>query len=526
MKTITGRVHQPLEIEAVWWLIILALAPFMVFVNTTGITAIEELIGRAIRIPSSGLATVVNITSIATAPLILFSGHLAVRKHQKPIYLVGVLLFLIGSVGSALANGDAILLIFRTIQGVGAGPVTALSLGLVVHRLGETRRGLAIGVWGSGVGLGLAAGPLFGAWLAGTGEDGWRLFFWMLAAIATILFVLTVVGLPDNETRLQEHDPLDFRGAVLSTLGVVGIVIGVTYGGTWGWTSWPVLTSLCGGVLVLAVFIIMQNYTKFPILRLSPFRRPAYTLVAIITVINLIVVIGTFVYVGLQLQVNLNTGSVQEGIKYLPFSIMPLLFSPLFGRLVDRYGPRPLLVLLELLALGGLLWFAFAVPQSKPSYSFLLPALVALGMATAVGASATSTSLVGTRPQREAGEASALNGTLVQIGAAIGAGVVVAAFTSGYPTQLVDSVLGLHLTSSITHSILAALASHRPPTGVPVPILDKVGHATHVAFATALQPVLLALAALSALALFLSVWVNFPPSRRLVATNISGSEGT
>lgn len=521
VNTVRNTVHEGSGIQAVGWLVILALAPFVIFVNTTGITAIEELIGKGIRIAPSGLATVVNVTSIATAPLILFSGHLAVRMRQKPIYLAGILIFVLGSVGSALANGDTVLLIFRAIQGIGAGPVTALSLGLVVHRLGETRRGVAIGVWGSGVGLGLAAGPLLGAWLAGTGGDGWRLFFWMLAGFAAILFVVTVFGLPDNDKRPSEHLPLDMVGAVLSTLGVVGIVIGVTYGGTWGWTSWPVLVSLCGGVAVMVIFIVTQNYTRFPIIQIAPFRRPAYTLVGIITIINLIVVIGTFVYVGLQLQVNLHTASVEEGIKYLPFSVVTLLLSPLFGRAVDRYGARPLLVILQLFVIGGFLWFVFAVPQSNPSYGLLVPALLALGIATAMGSPATSTSLVGTRPHGEAGEASAVNGTLVQIGAAIGAGIVVAAFSSGYPTQLVASVLALHLTPATTHSVLGALAIQHAPTGVPATVLVKVGQATHVAFAAALKPVLLSLAALSALALICSLWVKFPVSAKSTVVGVT-----
>ena len=492
------------------WLGLLALAPFLVFVNTTGVTAIEELIGRGLSIPATGLVTVVDITSIATAPLILFSGHLADRYRQKPIYLAGIVLFVVGSLGSCVASGNLMLLIFRAIQGVGAGPVTALSLGLIVHRLGEDRRGLAIGTWGSGVGFGLAAGPLLGAWLAGVGSSGWRIFFGLLAAGGAVLFAVTLVALPDGDARTPTRDPIDVVGVIVSTLGVVGVVVGVTYGGSWGWTSWPVLVSLCGGVVALVIFAVSQGRTRFPVLHLEPFRRPAYPMVGVITVINLIVVIGTFVYVGLQLQVNLHNGSVAEGVRYLPFSALPLVLSPFFGRVVDRYGPRVVLVLLELLALGGLLWFAYAIPEASTEYGLLLPGLVALGLATAAGGPSTSTSLVGTRSRAEVGEASALNGTLVQIGAAIGSGVVVAAFTNGYPSHLVTSILNLHLSVATTHAVLGAIAAGHAPGGLAPQVAAGVGGATHHAFALALRPVLVALAALSAVACLLSLGVTFP----------------
>lgn len=506
--------------RVILWLVLLALAPSLVFANTTGITAIEELIGKGLSIPASGLSTVVDITSIATAPLILFSGHLADRVRQKPIYLIGIALFALGSVGSALAPNDVTLLVFRAIQGIGAGPVTALSLGLIVHRLGEDRRGVAIGVWGSGVGLGLAGGPLLGAWFAGVGSSGWQIFFWLLAVGAIALFAATFLGLPDVEGQSSAGHPIDTLGVVLSTVGVVGIVVGVTYGGTWGWTSLRILLSLCGGVVLLVIFAITQSRTRYPVLHISPFRVPAYSLVAIITVINLTVVIGMFVSIGLQLQVNLNSGSLTEGLRYLPFSALTLFLSPLFGRLVDRYGARPVLVGLELLAAAGLLWFAFAVPSSGPSYAWLVPGLLALGLSTAAGSPSTSTSLVGTRSRAEVGEASALNGTLVQIGAAIGAGVVVAVFASGYPTHLVEAIQALSLPPATAHAVLGAVASGHMPSGVSPQILMQVGGASHHAFAVALRPILLILAGLSAVACLMSFGVRFPtPAGSSVSPN-------
>lgn len=493
-------------------LALLALAPFVIFVNTTGITAIEQLIGQRLSISSAGLTTVLDITSLTTASLILVTGRLADRLGRKTIYLVGIALFVVGSIGSAAATSDGMLLAFRALQGIGAGPVTALSLGLIAHRLGHERRGLAIGAWGSGVGLGLAAGPLLGAWLAGAGVDGWRWFFVLLAAVAAVILAGTwaVVDEPERTTSDGRSMRLDWPGTVLSVAGVVGVILGVTYGGTWGWGSAPILVNLIGGTAVLVLFVAWQARSRQPLLRLAPFRLPAYDLAAAVTVINLIIVIGVFVYVGLQLQVNLNVGSVAEGVRYLPFSALTLFLSPLFGRVVDRYGQRVLLLPLEIISVGGLLWFALAVPGSSPSYGWLLPGMIALGLATAAGGPSTSTALVATRPRKEAGEASGVNATLVQIGAAIGSGIVVATFASGFGTHLVADVLGLGLPKPAALGALKALGAHQLPSGLSGAQLARVFGATHDAFAQALKPVLFVLAGLAAVAAVLSLGIRFP----------------
>lgn len=479
-------------------LLVLALAPFVVFVNVTGITAIEELIGKGLNVTGSSLTTFVNVTSIATAPLILFSGHLADRFRRKPIYLWGALLFALGSLGTAVAQNVGEAIVARAIQGLGAGAVTALSLGLIAHRLGESRRGLAIGVWGSGVGLGLALGPIVGAGIAGSTSLSWRYFFGLLVVITLLIMLFTYLGVPDDETVGGSGTRLDGFGSLLAGLGIVGIVLGVTYGGSWGWTNAKILLALVGGVVVLLLFGIYEFRRPGGVIRVSAFAVPSYSLAGFVTIVNLIVVIAVFVYVGLQLQVNLHVTSLREGVYYLPFSALVLVLSPIFGRVVDRFGPRPVLICVELAATVGLLYLALVVPQSNGSYGLLVPGLVLLGLAAAGGAPATSTTLVATRPRSEVGEASAVNGTLVQIGSAIGAGVAVAIFSSHFPGALVAAVVGLHLGSA-THSTLSAVASGQL-SHLPIPILLRVVSALHSAFSAALKPLLITLAVLSFLA--------------------------
>lgn len=483
-------------------LIILALAPFVVFLNVTGITAMEELIGKGLALTPSQLTTVVQAAAIASAPLILFSGHIADKYGRKRIYLAGAAVFALGSLGSGFAPDFSVMVIFRIIQGLGAGAVTALSLGLIAHQLGEHRRGLAIGVWGSGVGLGLAVGPIAGAWIAGAGGASWRYFFYLQVVLAIFLIAGASWRLaPVDNLRTSESSGirLDLVGAILSAVAIVGLAIGVTYGGSWGWFSPTILVSLLGGILVLIAFGIYAAKVPGGILRMSAFSVTSYSITSLITVINLVVIIATFVYVGLQLQVNLHITSLKEGLLFLPFSALVLLLSPLFGRLVDRIGMRPVLIGVEVSATLGLLYLAIIVPTANGSYPVLLPGMVLIGLAAAAGAPATSTTLVATRPRSEAGEASALNGTLVQIGSGIGAGVMVAVFLSRFPAHLVAGIIGLHLDPVLTHHIISGIVTHHPYPVSPE-IGGKLATVSHEAFSLSLRPIIYVLAALSVIA--------------------------
>jgi MFS family permease len=490
---------------------LLALAPFAVFANVSAVTAIEEAIGTRLRIGGSDLTLIVNITSITTAPLVLLGGHLGDRYGRKRAYLVGSLLFALASFGCALAGSFGVLVVARAAQGLGAGILTALSLSLIATLLGPQRRGLAIGAWGSGVGLGLAAGPLLGAAL-GSGS-GWRWLFVVIGGATLVLWIGTLAVADEVKPVREGHWSFDLPGAVSSTAAVAAISVAFTYGASWGWSSGRTLGLLIGGVALVGVFALAEQRATLPLVRISAFAVPSYSAVAVITLINLVVVIGMFVFTGLELVVNLHKTSVDEGLLYLPFSAMVLALSWAFGRALDRLGPRVLLVAVEAMAAAGLFYLAATIVTAGPTYAAVLPGLVLAGLAAAAGGPSTASTLVHGQPPARVSEGASINGTLVQLGAALGAGIVAGVFGARYPHNLVAQVKALGLTPAQTGQALGALAHKLPPSGLAPAQLVRVLGATHVAFGDTLQGVLIALGVISVVALALSLRVRYDEIR-------------
>jgi MFS family permease len=490
---------------------VLALAPFAVFANVTAVTAIEVPIGAHLHSSASELTLIVNITSIATAPLILLSGHLGDRYGRKRLYLIGSLIFALASFLCAAAGTSGLLVVARGFQGIGAGILTALSLSLIATLLGPKRRGLAIGAWSSGVGLGLAVGPLLGAALTGGGS--WRWVFVVIGAATLVVWVGSLVLISEVKPALPANWSFDFPGAVTSVAGVAAISVGATYASEWGWSSARTIVLLLAGVALFAAFALVERRAAVPLVRINAFAVPSYSVVAAITLINLVVVIGMFVFTGLSLSVNLGKSGVTDGLMFLPFSALLLVLSPMFGRLLDRVGPRPMLVGVEIAGAVGLFYLASVVVTDTPSYGALVPGLVLVGLSAAAGGPTTASTLVHGQPSTRIAEGASINGTLVQLGSAIGSGIVVGAFAANYPKHLVSQVTSLGLGPAQTGGALGALAHHAAPTGLAPAQLERVIGATHLAFGHTLQGVLIGLGVLSLIALVISFRVRLDEIR-------------
>jgi MFS family permease len=483
---------------------ILALAPFAVFANTTAVTAIEVPIGAHLHSSPSALTLIVNIASITTAPLILLSGHLGDRYGRRRIYLIGSLIFALASFLCAAAGTTWLLVLARGFQGIGAGILTATLLG-------PERRGLAIGAWSSGVGLGLATGPLLGAAL--TGGAGWRWVFVVIGVATLVVWVGSLLSAGEVRPVRDANWSFDIAGAVTSIAGVAAISVGATYASTWGWSSARTIILLVVGVALFGLFAVAERRAAVPLVRINAFSVPSYSVVAAITLINLVVVIGMFVFTGLSLAVNLGKSGVTDGLMFLPFSALLLLLSAAFGRLLDRVGPRPMLIGVEIAGAAGLFYLAATVVTANPTYGALIPGLVLVGLSAAAGGPTTASTLVHGQPATRIAEGASINGTLVQLGSAIGSGIVAGAFGASYGHHLVSQVASLGLGPARTGAVLGALAHHQPPAGLPPADVGRVIGATHLAFGHTLQGVLIGLGVLSLIALVISFRVRLDEMR-------------
>lgn len=414
-------------------LAVLASTVFLVFYNTTVATSLEKPVAASLSLGAGGIALFTDITALLAGPLILLAGHLGRRLRGRTALAGGIALLAVGSAGTALSGGLAEGVVFRALQGAGSAFIIVITLALGSRALGPGRRGLAIALWTTGVSSGLAVGPIAGYAAAAAGGDSWRWAFGGLALAAAAALAACLLWAPRDEpgTR-REPGRVDWAGAVLSVLALAGIVTGITEGSDWGWGDGKTVGCLAGGVVLLAGFGWLESRVSGGILDLSPFRRRSFSLASAVVVLQLTWTIGAYVYVGLVLGPGLHAGTLQTGFLYLPMTGVPIVLVPLVGRIVDRAGFRPLLIVSGLCAIAGLAECQLVMESGGAGYGAIVPGLVLLGVAASFAAPVQSAAVLEGVPAELAEQGSAINSAGVQIGSAIGAGLVLSVFTSRF----------------------------------------------------------------------------------------------
>src|SRR5580658_7572146 len=235
---------------AAWAVIITGLALFMASLDNLVVTTALPVIRVHLHAGLSGLEWTVNAYTLTFAVLLLSAAAIGERFGRRRIFILGIAVFTAASAGAALAPSIGVLVVARAIQGAGGAMVMPLSLTLLSAAVPPERRNAALGIWGAIGGAAVAIGPLVGG--AITTGWAWHYIFWLNVPIGIVLVPLAWWKLAESrgtQTRL------DFRGALLVSGGLLGVVLGLVRGNASGWTSSSVLASFVVGAVLLAAFI-------------------------------------------------------------------------------------------------------------------------------------------------------------------------------------------------------------------------------------------------------------------------------
>src|SRR6478609_7308608 len=252
-------------------LAIVSIALFMVVLDNLVVTVALPAIRADLGATLQSLEWTINAYTLAFAVMLLPGSALGDRFGRKRLFLIGLALFTASSAGAALAPTTGALLIARALQGIGAAIVAPLTLTLLADAFPAERRGAALGIWSGVSGAGVALGPLVGG--AVVQGISWHWIFWINVPIGLAL-------LPVAASVLREsHGPsasLDVRGFLLAATGLFGLVFGLVRGQSDGWTSATIVSSLVGGVILLAAFVAWERRAPEPMVPLSLFRKRTF----------------------------------------------------------------------------------------------------------------------------------------------------------------------------------------------------------------------------------------------------------
>ncbi|QEM84126.1 DHA2 family efflux MFS transporter permease subunit [Halomonas binhaiensis] len=319
-------------------LISVLLGTFTVSLNNSALNlAVAELMDtfQASAVLVSWVVTLFLISMGMTMPM---TGYLADRFGKKRIYLLGLWLFLAGSLAGAAAQGLGGIILARGIQGIAAGLMIPLSLSLIFAAYPSDQRGKASGIWGFAVMLAPAIGPTVGGLLLEVTHQ-WRALFLMNVPFALAGLVSAHLYLPNEAPNRQRR--FDFYGFFFVTLGMGGVLFALGSMRTLeDLLSLDHLVPLVLGSVALAVFVWVEKRVVHPLLNLGLFAVQRYRASVIIACIQAVVTFGCILLIPLWMQHAQGYGALATGLIFLPTAIAAACCSPYAGSLIDRYSPR------------------------------------------------------------------------------------------------------------------------------------------------------------------------------------------
>jgi EmrB/QacA subfamily drug resistance transporter len=418
-----------------WALVLITVAQLMVVLDATIANIALPYIGRDLDISQSSLAWVVTGYSLAFGGLLLLGGRLGDLYGRRRLFMIGVSLFAVASLLGGLAQNEAMLLTSRGLQGMGAAIASPTALALITTTFpAGPQRNRAFSVYATMSGVGAAVGLILGGWLTGlephvfgTVIDGWRLTFLINVPIGLGAAFMAPRLLAESESHPGE---LDLPGALSATLGLVGVVYGLTRAGDqrYGWGDPWTIVSLVAGVVLLAAFVVIERRVAHPLL---PFRILANrTRAASFAVMMLVpaAMFSMFFFLSLFVQNVMGYSPLKTGFAFLPFSFGMVLAAAISSKLVARVDPRWMAAIGT--ALAGLALFGFSrigyddhIAHLSVDASYvtnILPfvLLMSFGMGlTFVPITLTAVHGVGAR---DSGIGSGVLNTMQQVGGALG----------------------------------------------------------------------------------------------------------
>ncbi len=351
-----------------------------------------------------------NAYLLTLGALVLIGGAAGDRFGRRLVFLIGVAIFAVASIGCALAPTVDLLIAGRAVQGIGAALLTPGALAVIGAVFPPGERGKAFGTWaGAGALFGMI-GPLVGGWLTDHGD--WRMIFWINVPLAILTGIMTLAFTP--ESRDPGARGLDGLGALLAVSGLGALTWALTAAPDLGFGDPRILAGLIGGALLSAAFLWAQARETHPMMPLGLFRSSVFSGINLLTLLLYFALGGAMFFLPFELIRVHGWSATKAGAAMLPFAVIMGLFSGLAGRLADRFGARLSLSLGPILAGAGLVLLGLMRPDAGYVDGPLAGMTVmAIGMTLAVGP--LTAAVMGAVPPGHTGIASGVNNAVARV---------------------------------------------------------------------------------------------------------------
>ena len=457
----------------------------MTFIDQTIVAIAIPKIQSELSLSATGTQWVINGYLLALSALFAFGGKLGDVLGRKRMVLVGVTGFAIASAACGFTPkggiAEAWIIFFRVVQGATAALLFPAAVAIVVASFPLRERGKAMAIF-FGISGGLTAiGPIAGGFLT---QWTWRSIFWINIPVAIVAVVLTQIACPHDEPRPEK---LDYRGTALITGGMGLLVLGLEQSSVWGWSNPATWVCIVVGLVLMLVFVRFELRIKYPLLRLQIFSDRGFATDTAILSLMSIVFVPFFFFGSVYAQVALGKNSSQAGEYILWFFIGFVIMAQVGGRMLDRRGVRPAVVIGGALSAVGFFLLAGKLTDLSLGAQSLYIALAGGGLGLMLGPA--STDAVNRAPSTSYSEVTGITQTARNFGASLGLAVLGAILISRNDTNVTAALTEHGVPSAVAHKVAESFSASGAAPGSGSGRSPALVHDVQIAFAHSTQTV-------------------------------------
>jgi EmrB/QacA subfamily drug resistance transporter len=371
---------------------------------------------------AADMSWVLNAYTVVYAAMLIPAGGLADTHGRKKVFMLGVTVFLAASAACGLAGSVGWLIGARVAQAVGAALLTPASLSIVLAAFPQSKRALAVSLWGAVGGLAAAIGPSLGSFVVDS--VGWPWAFYINLPLGA-LSMWRGASLLKEAKRPDARRPVDGVGMLLMIVGVGAIALSIVQSNAPTWRSSELFAAAVTGVISLVGFVAWARVAKAPLVDLALFKHRTYRFVNLATLSFGIAFAMMFFAFFFYMTEIWHYSLPRAGLAITPGPLLVVVTAVLTGRVAGRTGHRPFLVGGALLYAASGTWFLL-VPDATPNYlQHWLPGVLMSGIGVGMVLPSLSAAAVNKLPADQYAVGSAVNQATRQIGAVLGVAITV-----------------------------------------------------------------------------------------------------
>lgn len=442
------------------WLALFAvcLGVFMSLLDVTVVNVALPTIQTDFNESFNNLQWIINAYTMMYAVSLLLFAKLGDLFGRKRLFQIGMLIFTLGSLASALAQSGLALNLARGFQGIGGAGMMSLSMAIVASTFQGRERGVALGIWSSVIGLATALGPLAGGILVQF--FSWRAIFLVNLPIGLIALVMGFFFI--ENTAGQHRGRIDWLGIIISTGAVFSLIMGLLQKEqhpNWTWLNIHVAGLLALGIVLLIAFVLIELRLSDPMMDMHIFKSWTFVGAALASFALGAGLYAFYTYLTVLMQNYIGYSAMQTGVRQLAISLFSLFLGPIIGILTNRWGNR-WLIFGGLTFIGcGLLIIQYALSPTM-TYIDFVAGFVLMGIGNATVNPPLSSAAVSAVDPKHLGMASGIINVFRQFGISFGVVMLGIQLTSGYQTKINHLIGAVQLPAAaidgIKHGLLAA----------------------------------------------------------------------